>query len=159
MINHYFLSGIRVIVISLVMISNFLLHATAHNNPTTRYKKKYVDFPSWTIYLYNHPGYHDYQLPNNITKHGCRWGNWVTFAQKIEAIQAYVGRFTHPSDLLRSKDFLAIYKHPDYYKQVMLGYLSSKNYALEQKKIAIYANIQNGLWLCEASYKLYKEKN
>lgn len=155
MINHYFLSGIRLIVILLVMISNFLLHATTHSNHT-RYKKKYINFPSWTIYLYNHPGYHNYQSPNNIKKHGCKWGTWVTFAQKIEAIQAHVGRFTHPSDLFYSKDFLAIYKHPDYYKQAMLGYLSSKNYALEQTKIAIYTSIQNGLWLCEASYKLYK---
>ncbi|WP_109997054.1 hypothetical protein [Candidatus Cardinium hertigii] len=119
----------------------------------------YVDWPSWAIYLYRHPGYKPYQPFTDIKKYGCNWGNWVTFPQKIEAIQARVGYMHNPSALFRSKDFLVIYKHPAYYKQAFLDYLVDKRYTLEQKKIAIYATVRLGSFLCwETYYQLYKKK-
>ena len=147
---------IKVIIILLVMLKTKLpLHATMHrvHHPSNR---GYIDWPSWAIYLHQHPGYKGYQPPNNITKNGCQWGTWVTFAQKIQAIQAHVGDFKHPSALLHSKDFLVMYKHPLYYREAILDYLIGKNYNLMQKKIAIYASPPCGL--CEVSYQLYQEK-
>ena len=116
----------------------------------------YVDWPSWATYLFHHPGYKDYQLPVDVKKNGCHWGCWVTFPQKIEAIQARVGLFTDPRDLFCSKDFLVMYKHPDYYKEAFLDYIVDKQYTLEQKKIAIYASSRSCLW--EKCYQLYQEK-
>ncbi|MBX9889904.1 MAG: hypothetical protein K2X94_01385 [Amoebophilaceae bacterium] len=120
------------------------------------HNRGYVDWPSWATYLFHHPGYKDYQLPADITKNGCHWGSWVTFSQKIEAIQARVGPFTDPRELFRSKDFLVMYKHPDYYKDAVLDYLVDERHTLEEKKIAIYASSRLYLW--KKCYQLYQEK-
>ena len=117
-------------------------------------KDKFINWPSWAFYLYKHPGYKDYKPPENITKYGCKWGAWVTFPQKIEAIQAKVRNISNPANLLLSKDFLAMYKHPVYYYKAILDYLIDKTYTLEQKTIALYID-QPSL---EQAYKLYKEK-
>ncbi|WP_204594657.1 hypothetical protein, partial [Cardinium endosymbiont of Culicoides punctatus] len=114
-----------------------------------------LGFPSWTVYLHGHPGYKNYQIPNNIMQDGCHWGTWVTFPQKVEAIQAAVGRYTHPIELFRSKDFLVIHKHHGYYYEAILDYLVDSRYTLEQKKISIFALTQS-YQLCEDAYRLYK---
>lgn len=70
-----------------------------------------------------------------MKKNGCRWGTWVTFPQKIEAIQVRVSHTNHPRALFQSKDFLVIYKHPEYYEEAFLNYLVDERYPLEQKKL------------------------
>ena len=119
----------------------------------------YVDWHSWAAYLTWHPDYKSYQPVTDIKKNGCNWGAWLTFPQKIEAIQARVGNFSSPLELFRSKDFLVMYKHPDYYEEACSNYIKDKRYSLAQKKIAIYATVGprwSRAW--QLSYELYKQK-
>ncbi|WP_243518320.1 hypothetical protein [Candidatus Cardinium sp. cBcalN1] len=118
----------------------------------------YVDCHSWAAYLHHHPGYKPYHPVTDIKKHGCNWGTWVTFPQKIEAIQVRVGHISTPLELLRSKDFLVIYKHPHYYEEAFFNYIVDKRYTLEQKKIAAYAMSRHSYPYWEKFCELYKKK-
>ncbi len=122
------------------------------------YHYGYVDWHSWACYLAHHLGYQPYQPVTDIKKYGCNWGAWITFPQKIEAIQARVGNMSSPFELLRSKDFLAMYKHSWYYKEAFLNYIVDNRYSLAQKKIAIYAMRQSPFTSWEMAYELYKNK-
>ncbi len=94
---------------------------------------------NWVSYLKTLPDYRKYTLPVDISTEGCKAGIWVTFAQKIEAIEAKVGAWKKPEDLLASKDFLVMYKHPAFYWQQAIDYISNPAYTEQQKKVALYA--------------------
>ena len=87
---------------------------------STTLKASYLEYPSWAFYLGSrHANFKHYQPPCDIKENGCPWGTWVTFPQKIEAIQIKVRNASNPMNLFYSKDFLAMYKHPIYYKQAI----------------------------------------
>ncbi|WP_243018655.1 MULTISPECIES: hypothetical protein [Candidatus Cardinium] len=131
---------------------------SARQNSHNHDNHGYVDCHSWAAYLHHHPGYKPYHPVTNIKKHGCNWGTWVTFPQKIEAIQARVGHIGTPLELCRSKDFLVIYKHPRYYEEAFFNYIVDKRYTLEQKKIAAYAMSKHSYTYWERFCQLYKKK-
>jgi len=109
--------------------------------------------PSWTTCLNDYPDYKQYKPPKDI-KVGCNWGEWITFSQKVEAIQIIVGKYTNPIKFFKSKDFLAMYMHFGYYYDAALAYLATPDHTLEQKKIVAYAMSKSGS-LCKDAYKLY----
>jgi len=115
-----------------------LFSLPAHGNASTASKKPLL---TWIQYMEGFPckNYKTYTPPIDITKNGCKAGTLVTFAQKIEAIAAKVGVWKNPKDLFRSKDFVAIHKHPLYYWEENLIYLADPRYPEFQKQIAIYA--------------------
>ena len=84
------------------------------------------------------------------------WGKWITFAQKIETIQIKARDISNPINLFYSKDFLAMYKHPLYYRKAILEYLTNKNYNLDQKAIAIYSASNTDLY--KSAFDLYKKE-
>lgn len=124
----------------------------------TSIDNQYADWNNSMTYLYKHPGYSSYEPVADIKKYGCNWGTWVTFPQKIEAIQAQVGKIRTTLDLLRSKDFLAMYKHPTYYVEAFLDYIADDRYTLSQKKIAIYATVHCPSICWKRVYELYEKK-
>lgn len=67
----------------------------------------YINCPSWVLYLLHHKGYKLYEPPKTILQNGAKWVTWVTFPQKIDAIQARVGKVKEPMELLLSQDFYA----------------------------------------------------
>ena len=110
-------------------------------------------------YFHQYPHYIAYKEPKDIIKNGCRWGVWVTFSTKVLAIEAKVGNWSKLKDLFHSMDFLAMYKHPLYYKQAALSYLREDFPTIDQKKIVIYgmSNTPFGFLLREY-YTLYQQK-
>ncbi|HLP35182.1 MAG TPA: hypothetical protein VK133_04315 [Amoebophilaceae bacterium] len=116
---------------------------------------------NWVSYLKTLPDYRKYTLPVDISTEGCKAGIWVTFAQKIEAIEAKVGAWKKPEDLLASKDFLVMYKHPAFYWQQAIDYISNPAYTEQQKKVALYAlellDIEQYIKCIETCCKLYTQ--
>ena len=149
----YQLSKGSMLVLFLALSLGVELVIAKENHPD---EGSYIHFPSWTVYLGRHPGYQNYEIPKDVKKNGATWGTWVTFAQKIEAIEARVGNTTKPADLLLSQDFLAMYKHPDYYIDAVLAYLADGQYSLQQKKLALYATSKGHVVPLEDYYQLYK---
>ena len=74
-----------------------------------------------------------------IPGRGCTKYTPATFGEKIVAIECKVGKWDHPSALLASKDFLAIYQHPKYYYDHIWSVLESCWFTAQQKKIVVYA--------------------
>ena len=137
-----------------IVLFSFVFHALPI---ATLYAKQYIEYPSWLVYFGDkNTNYKHYKVPADISKEGCLWGSWVTFAQKIEAIQIKARDISNPLNLFYSKDFIAMYKHPLYYRQAILEYLTNKNYSLEQKTIPIYAASNTDLY--KSVYDLYKKK-
>ncbi len=120
------------------------------------------DYRNWVDYLCTNCDYRDHTEPKDIYKYGCKWGTWVTFPNKIAAIEAKVGPWKPPEALFRSQDFIAMYKHPGYYWKHVLDYLSDPNYTETQKKIAIYGlenlSYEPYLSFAKSCYKLYKHQ-
>ncbi|WP_133282266.1 hypothetical protein, partial [Cardinium endosymbiont of Culicoides punctatus] len=141
---------------SIVFILHLLFAPVSYANIEYQGYQSKLGHPSWTTCLCDYPDYKQYKAPTNITVNGCNWGTWVTFPQKIEAIQAIVGSYTNPIEFFRSKDFLAMYMHNDYYYDAALDYLFNSCYTLEQKKFVIYAMGGKSASLCTNAYKLYK---
>ena len=92
------------------------------------------DFVNWMDYLWKYPDYRAHQEPEDITVNGCQWGTWVTFPNKIIAIEAKIGPWEHPEALFGSQDFIAMYQHPDHYLSHCLAYLADHKPTIQQKK-------------------------
>lgn len=130
-----------------------------------RIERHYVDWHSLFRYLSDHSvfDYASYEPITDIKKYGCNRGAWITFPQKIEAIEARVGNITTTLDLFRSKDFLAMYKYPRYYWEAFLDYIVDDSYTLSQKQIATYAMLhgpgtRERIEIAEKFYQLYNTK-
>ena len=126
-------------------------------NPTHAHQQKWKNC---VHYLSKFPSYRDYKPPDDSLKSGCAWGNWVTFSQKIIAIETKVGKWKNPIDLFRSKDFLAMYKHPEYYTKHVLAYLGLSGPTSDQKRICIYAMRKSREYtlLLKTCFSLYKQE-
>ncbi len=96
-------------------------------------------WPNCAHYFISFPRYENHKEPTNLVQNGCKWGIWVTFSNKIIAIELKVGSWKNPEELFNSKDFLAMYKHPSYYQKAVLAYLAESFPTDKQKEIAIYA--------------------
>jgi hypothetical protein len=118
------------------------------------------DWANWAHYLCEYPDYRKHQEPQDIATNGCKWGTWVTFPNKIDAIVAKIGDWKDPSALFNSLDFVAIYKHPDHYHKHYLAYLGDDKYPECQKKIVIYAleNMYRYLSFAKSCYELYQQQ-
>ena len=148
-----------IVINYLLIMGNFSLKANMDPSYPSHIGR-YLNCPSWVVYLLRHKVYIGYVEPKDILKDGVKWGAWVTFSQKIEAIQACVGGLKTPVGLLFSQDFLCMYKHPACYLQAVLVYIADARYTLEQKEIALYAISKEGVGmaLLEDFYQLYEYK-
>ena len=134
-----------------------LLALALYGFTTTTLHAQFANDPSWFAYFVNRgTDYKNYKVPIDISKNGCMWGKWITFAQKIETIQIKARDISNPINLFYSKDFLAMYKHPLYYRKAILEYLTNKNYNLDQKAIAIYSASNTDLY--KSAFDLYKKE-
>lgn len=86
-------------------------------------------------YFSTFPKYENYKEPLDLTQHGCNWGAWITFSNKIIAIEIKAGPWEKPEELFRSKEFLAMYKHPTYYQEAILDFLAESAPTDVQKKL------------------------
>jgi hypothetical protein len=154
----------RYYISKLGLLSGFIFFITffvtnTHNIEAHVQKEVWIN---WAHYLSSYPDYRQHEEPENIAKKGCSWGTWVTFANKIAAIEAKVGAWQDPKQLFESLDFVAMYKHPGYYYNHYLAYLADIKHTENQKKILIYAlellNPKAYLNFTEGCYELYKEK-
>ncbi|WP_243518811.1 hypothetical protein [Candidatus Cardinium sp. cBcalN1] len=111
-------------------------------------------------YFISFPRYENHKEPTDLLENGCKWGTWVTFSNKVIAIELKVGQWEHPEELFRSKDFLVMYKHPSYYQQAVLAYLAESFPTDKQKKIAIYAMryTYDFYTFLKECFKLYRHK-
>ena len=138
----------------------YLLVGVIVAQPVSVYSQNDEDWVNWAHYLCEYPDYRKYQAPQDIATNGCKWGAWVTFPNKIDAIAAKVGDWKDPTVLFNSLDFVAIYKHPGHYYEHCLAYLSDHKYPEHQKKIVIYAleNMYYYLSFAKSCYKLYQQR-
>ncbi len=117
--------------------------------PINVYSQNDGAWVNWAHYLCKYPDYKKHQEPQDISINGCKWGTWVTFSNKIDAIAAKVGEWKDPTVLFNSLDFVAIYKHPDRYYEHCLAYLNDCRHPECQKKLL------SMLWrICTAMYSL-----
>jgi hypothetical protein len=153
----YYIAKRDLLSVFIFFITFFMTNT--HNIEAHVQKKVWID---WADYLSSYPDYRQHKEPEDIAKNGCSWGTWVTFPNKIAAIEAKVGSWSKPERLFESLDFVAMYKHPYYYYKHCLAYLADIKPTENQKKIAIYALelLSPNLYLnfANACYELYKEK-
>jgi hypothetical protein len=154
--NIYILSVLQ--IISFFIFTALVITKPSYTEAATWKKTTWVNWPD---YLDHYPDYRQHKEPQDIAKNGCNWGTWVTFPNKIAAIQSKVGHLKDPKQLFESLDFIAMYRHPIYYYKHCIEYLSG-DYTDEQKKIAIYALENLGLYpyieFTKACYQLYKQR-
>ena len=137
-----------------------LLIGAIISQPVNVYSQDDGDWANWAHYLDRYPDYRKHQEPQDIKTNGCKWGTWVTFPNKIDAIAAKVGDWEDPTALFNSLDFVAIYKHPDHYYEHCLAYLNDPEHLEHQKQIVIYAleNMYDYLSFAKSCYKLYQQQ-
>lgn len=137
-----------------------LLIGAIISQPINVYSQDDGDWANWAHYLDRYPDYRKHQEPQDIKTNGCKWGTWVTFPNKIDAIAAKVGDWEDPTALFNSLDFVAIYKHPDHYYEHCLAYLNDPEHLEHQKQIVIYAleNMYDYLSFAKSCYKLYQQQ-
>ncbi|WP_109997042.1 hypothetical protein [Candidatus Cardinium hertigii] len=117
-------------------------------------------WPNCAHYFISFPRYENHKEPTDLVQNGCKWGTWVTFSNKIIAIEWKVGAWQNPEELFSSKDFLAIYKHPSYYQRAVIAYIAESFPTDKQKKIAIYAMryTNDFYFFLKECFDLYKHK-
>jgi hypothetical protein len=138
----------------------YLLIGVIVAQPVNAHSQNDEDWANWAHYLDRYPDYRKHQEPQDISTNGCKWGAWVTFPNKIDAIAAKVGDWKDPTVLFNSLDFVAIYKHPDDYYEHCLAYLNDDKHPEQKKKIVIYAleNMYHYLSFAKSCYKLYQQQ-
>ena len=137
-----------------------LLMGVLISRPSCVHGRDDGSWANWAHYLTSYPDYRMHQEPRDIKTNGCKWGTWVTFPNKIDAIAAKVRNWEDPTALFNSLDFVAIYKHPNHYYQHCLAYLDNPEYSEHQKQIVIYAleNMYNYVSFAKSCYKLYQQQ-
>lgn len=137
-----------------------LLVGVVVERPVHIYAQDEAEWVNWAHYLCKYPDYRQHQEPQDIATKGCKWGTWLTFSNKIDAIAAKVGDWKTPTALFSSLDFVAIYKHPNHYREHCLAYLTSPEHPDCKKQIVIYAleTMYDYVSFAESCYKLYQQQ-